>query len=228
MKPDHMVIELLDDAAVDAAKGLQKRMEVQFNPTQFGLAKSAQIAEIAIPGLDAPIQQFIRGQTEKLTVELLFDTAALGMDAHATDVRRLTDPFYQLVRIQPKTHAPPRVRVTWGERLAFKAIVESIDQKFTLFSPLGAALRATLTVTFRGYRSLREQIAELKLESSDHTKQRVVRRGESLSRIAGDELGDPALWRYLADANPDVDVLEPEPGTVLRVPPVDLTRSAAR
>lgn len=223
-----MVIVLLDDDAVDAAKGLQKRMDVQFNPTQLGLTKSAQIAEIAIPGLDAPIQQFIRGQTEKLTVELLFDTATLGMGADATDVRTLTDPFYELVRIQPRTHAPPRVRVIWGERLSFRAIVEAIDQKFTLFSPAGAALRATLTVTFRGYRSLRQQIAELKLESSDHTKQRVVRRGESLSRIAGEELGDPTLWRHLADANPGVDVLEPRPGTVLRVPPIDLFRSVAR
>jgi len=201
---------------------------VQYNPTQYSLAKSAQIAEIAIPGIDAPIQQFIRGQVEKLTLELLFDTAAQGMDDDARDVRTLTGPIYELVRIQPKTHAPPRVRVTWGTGLSFKAIVETIDQKFTLFNPHGTPLRASLTVTFRGYKTLREQIAELRLESSDHTKQRVVRRGESLSRIAGEELGDPSLWRHLADANPGVDVLEPEPGVVLRIPPIDLFRSAAR
>ncbi|MGY1636834.1 hypothetical protein ACI78V_09290 [Geodermatophilus sp. SYSU D00742] len=228
MKLDHVVIELLDVGAVDGAKGLQRRMEVQYNPTQYSLAKSAQIAEIAIPGIDAPIQQFIRGQVEKLTLELLFDTAARGMDDDAQDVRTLTGPIYELVRIQPKTHAPPRVRVTWGTGLSFKAIVETIDQKFTLFNPHGTPLRASLTVTFRGYKTLREQIAELRLESSDHTKQRMVRRGESLSRIAGEELGDPSLWRHLADANPGVDVLEPEPGVVLRIPPIDLFRSAAR
>src|SRR5215471_4520832 len=70
-----LVIEILDTGAIDGGRGLQQRMEVQYNPTQYSISKGAQIAEIAIPGLDAPIQQFIRGQTEKLTAELLFDTA---------------------------------------------------------------------------------------------------------------------------------------------------------
>ena len=36
-----------------------------------------------------------------------------------------------------------------------------MGQKFTLFNPLGTPLRATLTVTFREYKTLEEQIAEL-------------------------------------------------------------------
>jgi len=158
----------------------------------------------------------------------LFDTAAQGMGAGATDVRTLTGPMYELVRIQPKTHAPPRLRVTWGPSgLSFKAIVETIDQKFTLFSPEGIPLRATLTVTFRGYATLEEQIADLKLESADQTKQRVVSRGESLSQIAGEEYGDPGQWRPLAGANPGVDVIEPEPGTMLTIPPIDIFRTVS-
>ena len=38
------------------------------------IAKGAQIAEIAIPGIDSPILQFVRGQTQTLTLELFFDT----------------------------------------------------------------------------------------------------------------------------------------------------------
>ena len=220
-----LVIEILDADAIDGGRGLQQRMGVQFNPTQYSLSKSAQIAEIGIPGLDAPLQQFIRGNTEKLTVELLFDTTTQGMGAGATDVRTLTGPMYELVRIQPRTHAPPRMRVTWGPSgLSFKAIVDTIDQKFVLFSPEGIPLRATLTMTFRGYATLKDQIAGLKLESADQTKQHIVTRGESLSQIAGEELGDPAQWRVLADTNKGVDVLEPEPGTILTIPPIDLFR----
>jgi nucleoid-associated protein YgaU len=219
---DHLVIEVRDSDAVDAATGLQRRMQVQYNPTQVSLSKSAQIAEIAIPGLDSPIQQFIRGQTEKLTLELLFDTSALGMGAAATSVRTLTDPVAALVRIQPKTHAPPRVRITWGTGLSFTAIAESVEVKFTLFAPDGTPLRAMATAVFRGYKTLREQLADLKLESADHTKRRVVKQGDTLSRIAGEELGDPARWRVLADANPGVDPIDPTPGTLLDVPPIDL------
>jgi hypothetical protein len=220
------VIRVLDEDAIDGAHGLQAEMAVQINPTQYGLQKSAQIAEVGIPGLDSPILQFVRGETEKLTLELMFDTASLGMDADATDVRTLTGKFYELVKIQPKTHAPPRVEVSWGLGLSFKAIVESIEQTFLLFSPSGLPLRATLTMVFRGYRTLREQIEQLKLESSDHTSYRVVVEGEQLWHIAADVYRDPRRWRRLADANPDTNIVDPTPGTVLKVPAVHVLAGA--
>ena len=46
---------------------------VQFNPGEYSFDKKVQIAEIAIPGLDSPIQQFVRGQAERLTLDLFFD-----------------------------------------------------------------------------------------------------------------------------------------------------------
>ncbi|MFB2881593.1 CIS tube protein [Floridanema aerugineum] len=105
----------------------KEQMQVQFNPTELNFSKSAQFAEIAIPGLDAPIQQFIRGGTETLTVELFFDSTDSGMGADAKSVTddnngllpvdRFcgTEKFYQLVKQNPKTHAPPRCRFGWGE-----------------------------------------------------------------------------------------------------------------
>src|SRR5260370_34641299 len=115
----------VDKDARDPARGLDKPIVVQFNPTEYTLAKGAQIAEIAIPGIDSPILQFIAGQNEKLTLDLFFDTTLTGMG----DVRDATKRFYQLVKIQPKTHAPPRILFRWGG-LEFKAIVESVQQKF--------------------------------------------------------------------------------------------------
>lgn len=212
------VIEVLDPVQ----PGGPARLSVQFNPTEYTLDKGAQIAEVAIPGIDSPILQFVRGQNEKLTLDLFFDTTLKGMDESATDVRQLTQPFYQLVKIQSKTHAPPRIRFVWG-RLSFKAIVENVRQQFTLFNPLGLPLRATLTVSFREYKTLEEQLKELNLQSSDHTKSRPVRRGDTLSRIAAEEYADPRRWREIAEANAGVlaDVRRLPPGTVLRIPPID-------
>lgn len=48
-------IEALDGAAVDADRGVFASIDVQFNPTEYTLTKGAQIAEIAIPGIDSPI-----------------------------------------------------------------------------------------------------------------------------------------------------------------------------
>jgi hypothetical protein len=220
------IIEVLDREAVDPARGLLPFIPVEFNPTEYTLNKGAQIAEIAIYGLDSPILQFIRGQNEKLTLDLFFDTTELGMGELALDVRTLTNSIYQLVKIQPRTHAPPRIRFTWGLGLSFKAIVESVQEKFSLFNPLGIPLRATLSVAFREYKTLEEQITELNLQSADHTKRRTVRRGDTLSRIAAEEYRDPREWRRIADHEPNQKVIANprrlEPGTVLEIPSLDV------
>ena len=214
----HAVIEV-DPRDVDEGRGLPDRISVQFNPTEYTLQKGAQIAEINIPGIDSPILQFIRGQNEKLTLELFFDTTAGGMGDDATDVRKLTAPMYQLVKIQSKSHALPRITFRWGS-LAFPAIVETLQQRFTLFNPQGVPLRATLSTTFREYKTLEDQISQLNLRTADHYSTHDVRRGDTLSRIAGIVYRDPAQWRALADKNPGVDPQRPEPGTRLLVPPL--------
>jgi len=221
------VIEVLDRDAVDPSRGLLPFIPVQFNPTEYTLEKGAQIAEIAIPGIDSPILQFIRGQNEKLTLDIFFDTTEFGMGEAAVDVRTLTIPIYQLVKLQPRTHAPPRIRFFWGT-LAFKAIVESVRQHFTLFNPLGLPLRATLSVTFREYKTLEEQLADLNLQSADHTKRRVVRRGDTLARIAAEEYDDPREWRRIADENEAVlpYLRRLVPGTVLTIPPIHTSGKA--
>lgn len=207
----------------DLSAKLQAFYTVQFNPSEYTLAKGAQIAEIAIPGIDSPILQFVRGQNEKLTLELFFDTTEVGMgESPVRDVRQLTDPVYELVKMQGRTHAPPRVMFVWGTGLWFRAIVESIQAKFTVFNPQGIPLRATLAVTFREYKTLEEQISELNLQSSDHSKEHLVQTGDTLSRIAFEEYGDSSKWRFIAEEKSNAAVLSNprklRPGTRLLVP----------
>jgi hypothetical protein len=214
-------IEILDEQVAVRPNFPGKLLQVQFNPTEYTLNKGAQIAEIGIYGIDSPILQFVRGQNETLSLELFFDSSEHGMGEGAIkDVRELTRPFYQLVKIQPETHAPPRIRFTWGEGLTFKAVVERVQQRFNLFNPQGIPIRATLTLSLREYRTLQEQVKELK--SADHSKRRVVQRGETLSRIAAEEYRNPGMWRVIADANPLLnDPLRPPPGMILLIPPLD-------
>jgi hypothetical protein len=208
----------------DAAKWgkSKKEFKVQFNPTEFTRQKGAQIAEIGIYGLDSPVLQFIRGQNEKLTLELFFDTTDKGMDSNAVSVTTKTDEFYEFIKIQPEIHAPPRIIFSWGG-WAFPAIVESIQQRFTLFNPDGIPLRATISLTLREYKTLEEQVSNPKRASADHTKLHVVQQGDTMSGIAALEYGDPALWRPIADANPDqANPRNLTPGTVLTIPALDV------
>ena len=225
MKPEKAEIQILDidKLAVDAQK-LPKKFSVQFNPTEYTLTKGAQIAEIAIPGLDSPLLQFVAGQNEKLSLDLFFDsTDKGGMGDGAVSVEIETSMFYQLVKIQPKTHAPPRLRFLWAKGLNFECIVESITRKFTLFSPHGVPLRATLSVTFREYKTLATQVKELNLQSSDHTKRHVVVQGETLASIAAQEYGDPRQWRVIAEKNFDriSDLRRLPAGLELNLPATD-------
>lgn len=216
---------IIEVDAKDRGPSLPAVIPVQFNPPEYTIGKAAQIAEIAIPGIDAPILQFVRGQTRTLALELFFDTTRVGSgEAKVLDVRLLTEPVAQLGRIQPKTHAPPRITFIWGMGLSFRAIVDNVQQKFTLFNPAGIPVRATLSVSFKEYKTLEEQLKELNLQSADHTKRRVVRRRDTLARIAFEEYGDATKWRLIADGNRTqlTDLRRLQPGMELAIPAVDV------
>jgi nucleoid-associated protein YgaU len=104
-------------------------------------------------------------------------------------------------------------------RNGFKCIVESVKQKFTLFSPEGVPLRATLTVTLREYKTLNEQLAQLNLTSPDRTHSHVIQSGETLSWIAARFYQRPGDWRFIADANDIEDPRRLTVGTFLTIPP---------
>lgn len=222
---------------VKADGSLDTAIEVRFNPTEYTLNKGAQIAEVTIPGLDSPILQFVRGQTETLSLDLFFDSTENGMDDTATSVTTRTDQFYQLVKIDGKTHAPPICFFSWGlgfpgqrsyalkglgtgnqQRHGFKCLVESVRQRFTLFSPQGVPLRATLTVSLKEYKTLSEQLSDTNPQSADHSQTHVVQIGETLSQIANEVYEDPSQWRAIADQNTILDPLELKRGTVLEIP----------
>jgi nucleoid-associated protein YgaU len=212
---------------------IEPALYVQFNPTEMQFQKGAQIAEIAIPGLDSPLLQFVRLQDEKLNLELFFDTTDTGMDENAKSVTLLTDPFYELIKIDSDTHAPPRLAFSWGsefpgsniddtkqQRSDFRCVVESCTQHFTLFSPSGTPLRAKLSVVLREYKTIEQQVAQLNLQSADVTKSYVVQSGDTLPKISYGAYDDPTVWRIIADANNIIDPTELVPGTVLSLPAV--------
>ena len=198
-----------------------------FNPERYTVNKSVQIAEIGIPGLDSPVQQFVRGQTEKITFELHFDTTEQGTVDDVKDVREETGRVYQLLKVHSDLHAPPRCVLLWGEagklfsfgtRVSPWCVLESVSEEFTLFSPSGIPLRAKLNVSFREAWTIEEQLRETPRHSGDRTKQRIVGRGQTLSHIAWQEYGDPARWRPIAEANNLDNPRTIVPGMALEIP----------
>lgn len=215
--------------------GTMEFIPVQFNPTQIAFSKGVQLGDIPIPGLDSGLVQFVRGQNETLSIDLFFDSTEDGMGAGATSVTQYSDQIYQLIKIEPDSHAPPICEFIWNDKFpgsdisqqlgnqkrnSFKCVVESVRHQYTLFSPEGVPLRATVSVSFREYKTLDEQLAQLNLNSPDRTQVHVLQSGETLSSIAGDHYRRPGQWRRIAAANGIDDPRRLMPGTFLTVPPM--------
>lgn len=185
---------------------------VLFNPTQYSLNRGVQIAETAVPGLNAPLLQFVRGNTRTLSMELFFDTYEDGKD-----VRTHTSRIYGLLDIVPSLHRPPVCTFAWG-KFSFTCVLESVSGQFTLFLKDGTPVRAKLNVSFKEFLSAEVLAKDKPTESSDHAKTHVVRRGETLSSIAAREYGDPGQWRVIAASNGISDPMSIRPGQRLGLP----------
>lgn len=192
-------------------------VEVLFNPTEYSVEYSAMYQETAAPGLSNPILQFVNGNARVLTMDLLFDT---WTDGGGRDVIEVTEPFTEMLSIDGTTHAPPRVEFRWGV-FEFTAVVEKITQKFTMFRSDGVPVRATLTVTFKQYKTLAEQLDDPRRNSADKTKRRVLEAHDSIWLLAAREYGEARFWRLIARANDVDDPRRIEPGRVLVLPPID-------
>lgn len=183
----------------------------RFNPTELSIQKSNKFTEVEIPGLSTPVLQFVSGGARTVTLDLFFDTYELGIDVRIYTDRitgwdtgsmfsSLPGAVKGLMDIDSDLHAPPVCLFIWGA-FVFQCVIESATKKFTMFSEWGFPLRATVNVSLKEYREVEPQVKELNLQSSDLTKSRVVRSGDSLWSITSEEYGSPADWRLIADAN---------------------------
>jgi len=199
--------------ANDALSG--PRVPVMFNPTDYTVERGNQYQSTKILGLSTPLTQFVSGEGESLSMDLFFDTYEEGKD-----VREHTSPITNLLAIDSELHAPPRCIFTWG-RFSFKATLEKVTSKFTMFLGDGTPVRATLSVSFKEYKTMSEQLGNTPRHSSDKTKVRMMTEGDSLWIMAAREYGDPGQWKTIARAN---DLENPRllpPGLLLVLPPVE-------
>lgn len=190
----------------------QEWFTVSFNPEEYTVDRSVTFAEAAIPGLSAPILQFVHGAAQTLDMELFLDTHESG-----DDVRDLTRRLTGLMAPDPDLHAPPPVVFAWGS-LSFEGVLVKAGQKYTMFLPDGIPVRARVEVSFKEYRNVELEAKEVKRQTSDYSRLHVVVQGETLPAIARRYYRNPQMWRPLALHNEIDDPRELAVGTRLLVP----------
>ena len=226
-----MAKEQLKKAEITVLEGAQKgtTISVLFNPTEYSFERSNSYKAAAVPGLGSPLLQFVNGEADHLSMDLFLDdytdpkgpTSLQKKENNPVGdrLRALT----KLLEIDRDLHAPPPVRFNWGP-MEFCAVIEKLGRKVTMFHPDGTPARATLSVSFKEYRTLRQQLEDPRRESSDKTKRRVVVGRESLWLIAAREYDDPKQWTLLAEANDLDDPRDIAPGQWLVIPPLESPR----
>jgi nucleoid-associated protein YgaU len=174
--------------------------KVLFNPAEYSLTMGNQFASTPLPGLSNPIVSFVNGEADSLSMDLFFDTYT---NMGGSDVTKETNKIARLLEIDPELHAPPTVQFIWGD-FHFRAVIERLTQRFTMFREDGVPVRATVNVTFKEYKTIDDQLNPKPNRSSDWTKLRVIAERDRLCLIAAIEYGDSSVWREIAEAN-DID-----------------------
>ena len=204
---------------------------VLFNPSEYTLEKGNTYQNTTLPGLATPLTQFVAGNADTLSMELFFDTYSPSLrKAFVTprqDVRAFTRPLSKLLDMDSALHAPPVVRFIWGtpigspEGIQFTATIEKLTQRFTMFLDDGTPVRAVLNVTFREYKTIKDQLAEVARESADRTKRWTLKDGDSLWYLAAKQYDDPERWRVIAAANEIENPRVLTSGTRIAIPPLE-------
>lgn len=199
------------------------RVEVQFNPETLKLSLSNQNS-----GGDQPAgssTQFIGTGSSTMSVELLFDTTASGID-----VRQRTEAIAFFIyggseETSTNERVPPIVSFRWG-KFIFEGVMESMDETLEYFAEDGTPLRATVSFSLKRDALVLYQ----KNRRTDRTNEpnqglwpdkplKTAQPGQSVQAMAGDQ-GKSGDWKGIAEANDIDDPLRPEPGSL-----IDMNRS---
>lgn len=218
----------LKKASITVLDGADKGkvINVLFNPTEYSFERSNSYKATAVPGLGSPLLQFVNGESDHLGMDLFLDdytdptgpTSLLQAEKHPL-TQRLKDIF-KLLEIDRDLHAPPPVRFNWGP-MEFFAVIDKLSRKVTMFHPDGTPARMTLSVSFKEYRTLRQQLEDPRRESADKTKRRVVVGRDQLWSLAAREYDDPSQWVRIAEANDLDDPRDIRPADWLELPPLE-------
>jgi len=193
----------------------EKAFRVPFNPNSYSISKSVTWSQTGGSAgaagkksgqdnatqrhLDAPTLNFGGGASRQLTLNLFFDVTE-GPD---TDVRVQTSKIVELTRKDRDQKCPLPCEISWGGGGAndydfpFVGVITSLTQNFVLFDGDGKPLRANLTVSMTEYPDPEKN----QRQTDPELTTRIVKRGDTLSGIAGEVYSDPSLWRIIAEAN---------------------------
>ena len=214
-------------------KGIPVPYPVMYNPEKFTRNIKTIYTPRTVPGDRSEEQSFERIGSDEVSFEFLFDATGASVNSVNGEVAKAVggvdaeiELFLSLTQSQdPQTHQPRRLTLVWGTYI-LDCRLTSATINYTLFSPLGRPLRATVNATFRGDELRILQSLFDKIFSADLTHVHVVKAGQTLPWIASEIYDDPSLYLEIARVNGLKNFRDLTPGQQLILPPLEKTSNA--
>jgi hypothetical protein len=151
-------------------------------------------------------------------MQLFFDDFASAKGDVTPKINKLFKWQEPTARGEP----PPLVKLDWGSNKAltgFEGVITTVSVSYTVFNKGGTPIQAKVDISLEGAKGLKAGKNPTS-HAKDMRRVHVVVEGETLASIASAELGQPGLWRALAEVNGIDDPLRVRPGQGLFIPSV--------
>ena len=140
--------------------------------------------------------------------------------ADGTKVNQRLDAFANLLEIDDDEHARADRALRLGEAELQGDHRETVSQASNVPAD-GRPVRATVSISFKEYKTLSELVTKPRLQSADKSKRRVIVGLDSLWLLASREYNDVTSWRVIARANGLDDPRDIVSGQWVKVPPLE-------
>lgn len=196
--------------------------EALINPETYTLEYKVKTADGQGQGTSGTQQKFEYILPEELTFEFLFDsTGIIDGKANSDGVFDDVDRFRKiLTEYRPSSHEPYHLKMVWGN-LVFKGRAIELGITYKLFDPDGQPIRAVAKAKFKGSIEEQKRAAKEDRRSSDLTRIRKVKAGDTLPMMCFQVYGDPKYYLDIAHVNELGSFRLLIPGKDLVFPPIE-------
>ncbi|MGQ3014917.1 MAG: CIS tube protein [Flavobacteriales bacterium] len=167
---------------------------------------------------------FKRIGKEDLSFELILDgTGVIPMPTQyeGWNVDQLLAQLKATVyNYEGEIHQPYFVQITWGTNLSFNGRLSNMSVDYKMFSPAGATLRASVSLSFTQYKSIDLAQAEGNDQSPDMTHIITIMPGDTLPRLCEKIYGKSEYYLQVARLNKLSNFRNLEAGSQLFFPPL--------
>lgn len=188
---------------------------------------------------DAGYVEFAGSEPAEFSMTLFYDTTewalpvklwtepviALSMKWDDLTGTKATPPLlaYYALASKEDLKQPPIVKFWYGLHITKWSYVSEAEVTYSMFHPLGFAMRAEIEITLVPYegKPSKKSLLQNPTSHSEARKTYTVQIGDTLDLIAAREYGSSEYWRHIADVNNLRNPMQLKSGRVLQLPPID-------